>query len=91
MVFNQSVIKDNSIPLPILCNVKIYMESRTLHLLRHPRQKLTIHVPGRTVAILDRLCGDALFAKELLSSQTKDGDFGLFLLCCTVLRYEMIK
>ena len=56
-------------------------------MLRQPRQKLTIHVPGRTVAILDRLCGDALFAKELLSSQTKDGDFGLFLLCCTVLRY----
>ena len=43
------------------------------------------------MAILDKLCGDALFAKELLSSQTKGGDFGLFLLCCTVLRYEMIK
>ena len=51
------------------------------------RQKLTIHVPGRTVAIIDRMCGEALFAMELLStsSSSSEGNFGLFLLSCTVL------
>ena len=60
---------------------------------RNCRQKLTIHVPGRTVAILDRMCGDALFAAELLSSSSSsssssESNFGLFLLSCTVLREE---
>ena len=53
------------------------------------RQKLTIHVPGRTEALVDQLSGDALFAKELLSRAADGGGgsgcFGLFLLSCTVL------
>jgi hypothetical protein len=70
--------------LSTLVQIRDFSTTRDAEMGEALKQKLTIHVPGWTESIIDRLIAENGFARAALKSEGPS-DFGHFLLTCTIL------